>query len=120
MFAGTIHDNIAYGRPGASDAEVVDAAKAAHVDGFVRTLPEGYATVLDEDASNLSSGQKQLLTIAAPSSPTRASSSSTRPPATSTPARGPHPRGHGAPARGRTSFVIAHRLSTIREANPSL
>jgi len=86
MFAGTIHDNIAYGRPGASDAEVVDAAKAAHVDGFVRTLPEGYATVLDEDASNLSSGQNNCSPSRAPSSPTRASSSSTRPPATSTPA----------------------------------
>src|SRR5260370_11710849 len=64
LFAGTIRDNIAYGREGATDEEIVAAAQAAHVDSFVRTLPKGYDTVLDEDASDLSSGQRQLLTIA--------------------------------------------------------
>ncbi|EQD76253.1 ABC transporter, ATP-binding/permease protein, partial [mine drainage metagenome] len=64
VFTGTIRDNIAYGRPEASFDEIVAAARAAHVDNFVRTLPDGYDTILDEDASNLSSGQKQLLTIA--------------------------------------------------------
>src|SRR6185436_6121014 len=64
LFAGTIRANIAYGKEGATDDEIVAAAQAAHVDSFVRTLPSGYDTVLDEDASDLSSGQKQLLTIA--------------------------------------------------------
>jgi ATP-binding cassette subfamily B multidrug efflux pump len=64
LFEGTIRDNIAYGREGVSDEEVVAAAKAAHVDHFVRTLPEGYDTVLTEDASGISQGQRQLLTIA--------------------------------------------------------
>jgi len=118
MFAGTIHDNIAYGRPGASDAEVVDAAKAAHVDGFVRTLPEGYATVLDEDASNLSSGQKQLLTIARAFLANQ--SILILDEATSNVDTRTEVLIQEAMARlreGRTSFVIAHRLSTIREAN---
>jgi ATP-binding cassette subfamily B protein len=118
MFAGTIHDNIAYGRPGATDDEVVEAAKAAHVDSFVRTLPEGYSTVLDEDASNLSSGQKQLLTIA------RAfladQSILILDEATSNVDTRTEVLIQAAMARlreGRTSFVIAHRLSTIREAD---
>ena len=64
LFAGTIRDNIAYGRAARPTDEIVAAAKAAHVDHFVRTLPDGYDTVLDEDASNLSAGEKQLLTIA--------------------------------------------------------
>ncbi|HEY5303102.1 MAG TPA: ABC transporter ATP-binding protein [Acidimicrobiales bacterium] len=64
MFSGTIRDNIRYGRPDASDAEVIAAAQEAHVDAFVRMLPDGYDTLLDENASNLSAGQKQLLTIA--------------------------------------------------------
>jgi ATP-binding cassette subfamily B protein len=118
MFAGSIHDNIAYGRPGASDEEIIAAAKAAYVDSFVRTLPDGYATVLDEDASNLSSGQKQLLTIA------RAfladQSILILDEATSNVDTRTEVLIQEAMARlreGRTSFVIAHRLSTIRNAD---
>jgi ATP-binding cassette subfamily B protein len=118
MFAGTIHDNIAYGRPGATDDDVVEAAKAAHVDSFVRTLPEGYKTVLDEDASNLSSGQKQLLTIARAFLANQ--SILILDEATSNVDTRTEVLIQEAMARlreGRTSFVIAHRLSTIREAN---
>ncbi len=64
LFTGTIRDNIAYGQEGATDEEVMAAAGAAHVDHFVRTQPDGYDTVIDEDASNISAGQKQLITIA--------------------------------------------------------
>jgi ATP-binding cassette subfamily B multidrug efflux pump len=118
LFAGTIRDNIAYGRAGATDEEIVEAATAAHVDHFVRTLPDGYATRLDADASNFSSGQKQLLTIA------RAFLAS--PPilildeATSNVDTRTEVLIQEAMARlrqGRTSFVIAHRLSTIRNAD---
>ena len=118
LFAGTIRDNISYGRAGATDEEIVEAATAAHVDHFVRTLPDGYATRLDADASNFSSGQKQLLTIA------RAFLAS--PPilildeATSNVDTRTEVLIQEAMARlrqGRTSFVIAHRLSTIRNAD---
>lgn len=118
LFEGTIADNIAYGREGATDKEIVDAATAAYVDHFVRTLPDGYATRLDADASNFSSGQKQLLTIA------RAFLAS--PPilildeATSNVDTRTEVLIQEAMARlrqGRTSFVIAHRLSTIRNAD---
>ena len=64
LFNGTIRENIAYGRQGATEDEIVQAAKAAHADHFIRTLPDGYDTVLNEEASNISQGQKQLLTIA--------------------------------------------------------
>jgi ATP-binding cassette subfamily B protein len=118
MFSGTIRDNIRYGRPDASDAEVVAAAKEARVDSFVRTLPEGYDTILDEDASNLSAGQKQLLTIA------RAfladQSILILDEATSNVDTRTEVLIQEAMAqlrRGRTSFVIAHRLSTIRDAD---
>lgn len=118
VFAGTIRANIAYGRPEASDEEVVEAARAAHVDNFVRTLPEGYDTVLDDEASNLSSGQKQLLTIA------RAfladQSILILDEATSNVDTRTEVLIQEAMARlrvGRTSFVIAHRLSTIRHAD---
>jgi ATP-binding cassette subfamily B protein len=118
LFAGTIRDNIAYGKPGATDNEIVDAAEAAYVDHFVRTLPDGYDTLLDQDASNLSSGQKQLLTIARAflANPgilildEATSNVDTRTEALI----------QQAMARlrhGRTSFVIAHRLSTIRDAD---
>ena len=118
LFAGTIRDNIGYGRRGATHAEIVAAARAAYVDHFVRTLPAGYDTVLDEDAANISAGQKQLLTIA------RAFLAD--PPilildeATSNVDTRTEVLIQDAMARlrrGRTSFVIAHRLSTIRNAD---
>jgi ATP-binding cassette subfamily B protein len=118
MFAGSIRDNIAFGRPGATDEDVVVAAQAAYVDGFVRTLPEGYATILDEDASNLSSGQKQLLTIARAFLANQ--SILILDEATSNVDTRTEVLIQEAMARlrhGRTSFVIAHRLSTIREAD---
>ncbi len=118
LFAGTIRDNIAYGREGASDEEIVAAAGAAHVDHFVRTLPDGYATVLDGDASSLSSGQKQLLTIA------RAFLANPGililDEATSNVDTRTEMHIQDAMTRlraGRTSFVIAHRLSTIQAAD---
>ncbi|RKN86583.1 ABC transporter ATP-binding protein [Paenibacillus ginsengarvi] len=118
LFNGTIRDNIAYGREGATEEEVVQAAKAAYADHFIRTLPDGYDTILNEEASNLSQGQKQLLTIARAILADPAilildeatSSVDTR------------TEVHIQTAmtdlmQGRTSFVIAHRLSTIRDAD---
>ena len=118
LFTGTIRDNIAYGRLGARSDEIVAAAQAAHADHFIRTLPEGYDTVLNDDASNISAGQKQLLTIA------RAFLAD-RPvlildEATSSVDTRTEVQIQEAMARlrqGRTSFVIAHRLSTIRNAD---
>ncbi|MDQ6877571.1 MAG: ABC transporter ATP-binding protein/permease [Candidatus Dormibacteraeota bacterium] len=118
LFSGTIRDNIGYGKVEASNEEIVAAAQAAYVDQFVRTLPDGYDTALTDDASNISAGQKQLLTIARAflRDPTvlildeATSSVDTR-----TEVLIQH-----AMARlrqGRTSFVIAHRLSTIRNAD---
>jgi ATP-binding cassette subfamily B multidrug efflux pump len=118
LFAGTIRDNIGYGRQDATSEEIVAAASAAYADRFIRTLPDGYDTLLDQDASNLSAGQKQLLTIA------RAFLAS--PPilildeATSNVDTRTEILIQGAMSRlrqGRTSFVIAHRLSTIRNAD---
>ncbi len=118
LFSGTIRANIAYAKPGAADQEIVSAAQAAYVDHFVRTLPDGYDTVLDQDASNLSSGQKQLMTIA------RAfladPSILILDEATSNVDTRTEVLIQQAMARlrqGRTSFVIAHRLSTIRDAD---
>ena len=118
LFPGSIRDNIAYGREGASGDEVVAAVKAAHVDHFVRTLPDGYDTVLDEDASNISAGERQLLTIA------RAfladPSILILDEATSNVDTRTEVLIQEAMARlrkGRTSFVIEHRLSTIRNAD---
>ena len=118
LFAGTIRSNIAYGRPEATDEEIIAAAEAAYVDDFVRTLPDGYDTVLDEDASNLSSGQKQLLTIARAflANPSILILDE----ATSNVDTRTEVLIQEAMARlrqGRTSFVIAHRLSTIRDAD---
>jgi len=118
LFTGSIRDNIAYGREGATDEEIHAAAEAAHVDHFARTQPAGYDTVIDEDASNISAGQKQLITIARAfvANPTilildeATSSVDTRTEVLI----------QQAMARlrsGRTSFVIAHRLSTIRNAD---
>ncbi len=118
LFAGTIKDNIAYGKAGATMDEIVAAAKAAHVDPFVRTLPDGYDTKLEEDATNISAGQKQLITIA------RAfladPSILILDEATSNVDTRTEVLIQQAMARlrhGRTSFVIAHRLSTIRNAD---
>ena len=118
VFGGTIRDNIAYGKPDAGDDEIIAAAKAAHVDDFVATLPDGYDTVLDGDASSISSGQKQLLTIARAflANPgilildEATSSVDTR---TEIMIQDAMTRLRS----GRTSFVIAHRLSTIRDAD---
>jgi ATP-binding cassette subfamily B protein len=118
LFNGTIRDNIAYGRDGATEQEIVEAAKAAHADHFIRTLPEGYNTILNEEASNISQGQKQLLTIARAilANPTilildeATSSVDTRTEVFIQKAM------HTL-MQGRTSFVIAHRLSTIRDAD---
>jgi ATP-binding cassette subfamily B protein len=118
LFAGTIRDNIAYGKEGASLDEIVAAATAAHVDSFVRTLPDGYDSVLEEEASNISAGQRQLITIA------RAfladPSILILDEATSNVDTRTEVLIQQAMARlrhGRTSFVIAHRLSTIRNAD---
>jgi ATP-binding cassette subfamily B protein len=118
LFAGTIWDNIAYGRQDASDEEIVAAARAAYVDRFVGSLPDGYATVLDGEASSISSGQKQLLTIA------RAFLANPGililDEATSNVDTRTEILIQNAMAQlrsGRTSFVIAHRLSTIRDAD---
>jgi len=118
LFSGTIRANIAYGREGATDEEVVAAAKAAHADHFIRTLPDGYDTVLEEDAGNISAGQKQLLTIARAFLADR--SVLILDEATSNVDTRTEVLVQDAMAglrRGRTSFVIAHRLSTIRNAD---
>jgi ATP-binding cassette, subfamily B, fatty acid transporter len=118
LFDGTIAENIAYGRPGAGEAEVIEAAKAAYVDRFVHTLPDGYRTRVSADGANISAGERQLITIA------RAflarpqllildeatSSVDTRTEALVQ-------RAMRDLRRGRTSFIIAHRLSTIRDAD---
>lgn len=118
LFSGTIRDNIAYGREGASETEVVQAAKAAQADHFIRTLPDNYGTVINEEATNLSQGQKQLLTIARAFLADPAilildeatSSVDTRTEVLIQEAM-------GRLMTGRTTFVIAHRLSTIRNAD---
>ncbi|MCI1881039.1 MAG: ABC transporter ATP-binding protein/permease [Sporolactobacillus sp.] len=118
LFKGTIRDNIAYGREGASEADIVRAARAAHADHFIRTLPDGYDTVLNEEASNISQGQKQLLTIARAvlADPLilildeATSSVDTRTEIHIQEAM-------NTLMKGRTSFVIAHRLSTVKRAD---
>ena len=117
LFSGTIRDNIAFGREGATDAQIVAAAEAAHADHFIRTLPEGYETALDEEAGNISQGQKQLLTIArailaTPSILILDEATSSVDTRTELLIQ----RAMADLMKGRTSFVIAHRLSTIREA----
>lgn len=118
LFKGTIMENIRYGRTDATDEEVIAAAKAAHAHRFIQTLPGGYQMELNEDASNVSQGQKQLLTIA------RAILADNRimilDEATSSVDTRTEARIQKAMnnlMKGRTSFVIAHRLSTIREAD---
>jgi len=118
LFSGTIRDNIAYGKENATEEEIIAAAKAAYVDHFVRTLPDGYDTVLTGDATNISQGQRQLITIArafladpkilildeATSSVDTRTEMLIQKAMTNL-------------MKGRTSFVIAHRLSTIRDAD---
>jgi ATP-binding cassette subfamily B multidrug efflux pump len=118
LFGGTIAENIAYGAAGASQDRIVQAAKATHVDHFVRTLPDGYETVLDDEGAGVSSGEKQLITIARAFLAEPAilildeatSSVDTRTEVLIQ-------RAMNSLREGRTSFVIAHRLSTIRDAD---
>ena len=118
LYNGTIMENIRYGRPDATDEEVYAAAKAAHVDHFVHTLPDGYNMVLNEEASNVSSGQKQLLTIARavladPSILILDEATSSVDTRTEVLIQ----KAMNNLMKGRTAFIIAHRLSTIRDAD---
>jgi len=118
LFHGTIWDNIAYGRPDATDAEIRAAAEATYVDRFVHALPEGYDTVIDEEGSNVSAGEKQLITIARAFLADPALLILDE--ATSSVDTRTEVLVQRAMARlrsDRTSFVIAHRLSTIRDAD---
>ncbi|MGK5672770.1 ABC transporter ATP-binding protein [Micromonospora sp. URMC 106] len=118
LFGGTIRDNIAYGRPGATEEEILAAARATFVDRFVRSLPDGYDTVIDEEGSNVSAGEKQLITIARaflaePSLLILDEATSSVDTRTEVLLQ----RAMAALRSDRTSFVIAHRLSTIRDAD---
>ncbi len=118
LFKGSIMENIRYGRLNATDEEVIAAAKAAHADRFIRTLPGGYNMELNEDASNVSQGQKQLLTIARAilaDNPILILDEATSSVDTRTESR--IQRAMNNLMKGRTSFVIAHRLSTIKDAD---
>jgi len=118
LFGGTIHDNIAYGNPDATEEQILEAARATYVDRFVHSLPDGYGTLINEEADNVSAGQKQLLTIARAFLADPAilildeatSSVDTRTEVLIQEAM-------NALRKDRTSFVIAHRLSTIRGAD---
>jgi len=118
VFGGTIKDNIKYGKPDAKDNEIIEAAKAAHVHHFIKTLPNGYNSVINEESSNISAGQKQLLTIARVilANPEilildeATSSIDTR-------TEIQIQNAMDNLMKGRTSFIIAHRLSTIRNAD---
>ena len=118
LFGGTVMENLRYGRPDATDEEVIKAADAAYVDHFIRTLDHGYQTVINEESSNISQGQKQLLTIARAflADPKilildeATSSVDTR-------TEMLIQKGMQKLMENRTSFVIAHRLSTIRDAD---
>ncbi|MFC4148391.1 ABC transporter ATP-binding protein [Micromonospora mangrovi] len=118
LFHGTIRDNIAYGRPDAGEEEILAAARATYVDRFVRSLPDGYDTVIDEEGSNVSAGEKQLITIARaflaePSLLILDEATSSVDTRTEVLLQ----RAMAALRSDRTSFVIAHRLSTIRDAD---
>ncbi|MHB8126685.1 MAG: ABC transporter ATP-binding protein [Desulfitobacteriaceae bacterium] len=117
LFNGTIMENIAYGREGATEEEVMQATRAAHAHHFIKTLPDGYNTILNEEASNISQGQKQLLTIARailadPAILILDEATSSVDSRTEVYIQ----RAMNELMQGRTSFVIAHRLSTIRDA----
>jgi ATP-binding cassette subfamily B protein len=118
LFGGTIRNNIAYGRPSATEAEILEAAQATYVDRFVHSLPDGYDTVLDDEGSNVSAGEKQLLTIARaflarPSVLILDEATSSVDTRTEVLVQ----KAMSALRSDRTSFVIAHRLSTIRDAD---
>jgi ATP-binding cassette subfamily B protein len=118
LFTGTIRDNIGYGKLGSTPEQIVAAAQAAHADHFIRTLPDGYDTVLNDDASNISAGQKQLLTIARAflaDRPVLILDEATSSVDTRTEVQ--IQEAMSRLRQGRTSFVIAHRLSTIRNAD---
>lgn len=118
LFGGTIADNIAYAKPGATRDEIVEAAKAARVDHFIRTMPQGYDTLVDNEGSNLSQGQRQLITIARiflRNPPVIILDEATSSVDTRTEVE--IGRAMDRLMHGRTSFVIAHRLSTIRDAD---
>jgi ATP-binding cassette subfamily B protein len=118
LFGGTIRDNIRYGNPDATEEQLLDAARATYVDRFVRSLPDGYDTVIDEEGSNVSAGEKQLITIARaflanPSLLILDEATSSVDTRTEVLVQ----RAMAALRSDRTSFVIAHRLSTIRDAD---
>ncbi|MBE7721313.1 ABC transporter ATP-binding protein [Lacrimispora indolis] len=116
--SGTIRDNIAYGKPDASEEEIILAAKESHAHGFIRRMPEGYDTVISEDGGNLSQGQKQLLCIARVMlclPPMLILDEATSSIDTRTEIK--IQKAFGKMMEGRTSFIVAHRLSTIREAD---
>ena len=116
--SGTVHDNIAYGKPDATRDEVIAAAKAAHAHGFISRLPQGYDTVIGEDGDSISQGQKQLLCIARVMlclPPMLILDEATSSIDTRTEIR--IQKAFATMMRGRTSFIVAHRLSTIREAD---
>ena len=118
LFNGSIKENIAFGKEGATDDEIFAASKMAHADHFIRTLPEGYDTVLNEEASNISQGQKQLITIARAvlaNPPVMILDEATSSVDTRTELL--IQQAMNRLMEGRTSFVIAHRLSTIRDAD---
>ncbi|MED3911771.1 ABC transporter ATP-binding protein [Peribacillus simplex] len=118
LFNGTIKENIAYGKNGATDEEIFAASRTAHADHFIRTLPDGYETILNEEASNISQGQKQLLTIARAvlaDPPIMILDEATSSVDTRTEVF--IQKAMNRLMEGRTSFVIAHRLSTIKDAD---
>lgn len=118
LFSGTIAENLSYGKPNATREQIVAAAKAAHADHFIRTLPDGYDTMISEDVDNISAGEKQLLTIARAilaDAPMMILDEATSSVDTRTEAA--IQSAMDKLTHGRTSFVIAHRLSTIRNAD---
>ncbi|MGZ4661581.1 MAG: ABC transporter ATP-binding protein, partial [Arthrobacter sp.] len=121
LFGGTIYDNIKYGNLGATEVQVMEAAKATFVDRFVKALPEGYNTIIDEEGNNVSAGEKQLITIARafvanPSLLILDEATSSVDTRTEVLVQ----KAMAALRTDRTSFVIAHRLSTIRDADTIL
>ncbi len=121
LFSGTMRENLKYGRPFASDEQMIEAAKAAHIHHFIKTLPEGYDTKINEDADNISQGQKQLLTIARAmlaDNPILILDEATS--SVDTRTERLIQQAMTNLMHGRTSFIIAHRLSTIKDADTIL